>query len=773
MAAPVSVRASGSGHGSGPGSGLGGSDAIPWAVRYRRFVFAFWVLLALAAAPFAAKVTHNLSANGFEAPHSAAVWADHQSAALRPAPTSPVTLIQDLPSQTTRTLARKFSVPASWLHTVPGGGMLVLAPGSTPAARTAGFLSAVQNAHGKETPIGASELGNALNRDSKQTLEHATALALPILAVLLLVVFGSIGSAILPLIVALFGAELGLAVIDLLESHLTLSVYLTDIATFLALGVGVDYALFISSRFRQALARQGDTADVPGAVHEAMSTSGRSVFFSGLAVAFALGMLALGGTAYWLGLAVGGAVAVFAVLLATHTLLPALLGSLGSGVEWGKISIGRRRTPHGSQDEAISSWPPERGFWGRIAGWATRRSVVFVLLGVALLVGPSVYAPQIHLRVPANLASMLPSNDPLRQASNLEQRLTGPGSLDPAVIALRFPTTVTQPATWQAVARITKHLGALGDVKGVASPTALAQGLPPAQLAGLAGLLPSTARVGAAAGNVRALGENALVRGLRSFINPAYDPHLVVLYVTSKTGPDQAATRALVQELPGKLAAWVPAHTRVGVGGTVALLQGFDAYTDGRLPLIIGGVGAVAFIVLALATGSLLQAFLGVLLDALVAGATAGLLVLTVQHGSLGLSPESPNMAVTPLIFVLLFGLSMDYEVILLHRMQEALRTARSSGEAARKGLIATGGMITGAGLIMVTVFVVLLTSPLEILKTLGIGMSCAILLDTWIVRSLLVPGLTTLFGPHAFWPWGGKPGRESSSVPESGSSLV
>lgn len=750
--------------------GLTGENRVPWMVRYRRFVFAFWILLAIAAAPFAAKVTHGLSATGFNAPHSQAVWADTQSAALRPPLGSPVTLIQHLSRPETQVLARETGIPDGWLHAVRAGGTLLLAPSGTLATRTAPFLSAVSRAGGRETALTAETLGNALNRDSKTTLEHATALALPILAVLLLLVFGSVGSAVLPLIVALFGAELSLGVIDLLESHMTLSVYLTDIATFLALGVGVDYALFISSRFRQSLARQGSSPDVPVAVHEAMATSGRSVLFSGLAVAAALAMLSLGNTAYWLGLAVGGAVAVAAVLLATHTLLPALLGSMGPRVEWGRLPTGQRTRPEGTGGASGASG--ERGFWGRIARWATRLPVIFVALGVVLLGIPSLYAPQIQLRVPANLASMLPAHDPLREASVLQQRLEGRGVPDPILIALRFPTTVTRTTTWRAVAAITRRMQDLPDVKSVASP-ARSPALAPI-LAEAAGTLPgphSSARSGRAAPSLP-LAESTLARELRSFVRPSYDPHLVVLYVTSTTGPDHAATRTLVRRLKSDLPSWVPARTRVGVGGTVALLQGFDQYTNGRLPLIIGGVAAVAFVVLALATGSLLQAFLGVLLDALVAGATAGLLVLTVQRGSLGLAPEPPNMAVTPLIFVLLFGLSMDYEVILLHRMQEGLGRAASSAEAAYRGLFGTGSMITGAGLIMVTVFVVLLTSPLEVLKTLGIGMSCAILLDTWIVRSLLVPGLTSLAGAHAFWPWGGKPG-EKRPVREDARSLV
>jgi RND superfamily putative drug exporter len=158
--------------------------------------------------------------------------------------------------------------------------------------------------------------------------------------------------------------------------------------------------------------------------------------------------------------------------------------------------------------------------------------------------------------------------------------------------------------------------------------------------------------------------------------------------------------------------------------------------------------------VLLFATGSVFQSLLGVVFDGIVALATAGVLVETVQTGHLGLQALQPESAITPLIFVLLFGLSMDYEVILLHRIQELARSgAHNIVEACQKGVEITGGMITGAGMIMVAVFVALFVSPLEIMKTLAIGMTAAILLDTWVVRTLMVPASVAILDRFAFWP--------------------
>jgi RND superfamily putative drug exporter len=150
-----------------------------------------------------------------------------------------------------------------------------------------------------------------------------------------------------------------------------------------------------------------------------------------------------------------------------------------------------------------------------------------------------------------------------------------------------------------------------------------------------------------------------------------------------------------------------------------------------------------------------------------VALATAGILVLTIQHGGLGLEAESLDSSITPLVFVLLFGLSMDYEVILLHRIQELWQHGQDMRDAAKDGLSRTGGMITGAGMIMVVVFFALLLSPLEIMKTLAIGLTSAILLDTWIVRSFLVPGSTVAIGASAFWPSRRKASTSADEDPE------
>jgi uncharacterized membrane protein YdfJ with MMPL/SSD domain len=685
--------------------------------RERWWVAAGWLALLIMAAPLAKNVTHNLSASGFEWPGSRAVWADSQLGHVTSLPGADPLLIEGAPYHTVTGWANRFYIPAGDWHRLPGGQAVIFPPAAH-APATIEALTGLARRHGAMvTDVSDVSVGKKVITDTKATLGSSLPVALPLLIVLLLLVFGTVVSALLPTVVAGAGSILALAVIDIVENHLTLSAYLTDIVSFLALGVGVDYALFISARYRQALERLGDRLD---AVSEAMGHAGRSVLYSGFAVALALATLTLGGNAYWRGIALGGAVAVAAVLVATHTLLPAVLVWLGPRINWGKVPV-----------------RAAAGFWEKVAGFVRRHPGWAILVAVVILGVPGSQGPQIQMSTPANLAVLLPVNDPLRQAVFLVQRVRGAGSASPLVLVMELPERVTSPAAWTRLRTITDRVAKDAGVRSVVSPATFA---PPAILA--------------AALSHPALVPPALPKMLGQFVNPAYNPHLVMLFVTARTGPDSTATIALVHRLDRQLSRWLPGR-RTGVGGLTALLDGFNRLTAQRLPWIMAAVAAVAFLVLLLATGSVWQALLGVAFDGLVALATAGLLVVTVQRGGIGLYPLQPDSGVTPLIFVLLFGLSMDYEVILLHRMQEFLRQGQPAADAAAQGVAATGGMITGAGMIMVVVFIALILSPLEIMKTLAIGMTAAILLDTWLVRSLLVPGSTVMLGRFAFWPWG------------------
>jgi len=677
---------------------------VPRMARRPWLVIAAWVVLLAVSLPFLFQVTTHLSAGGFTAPHSAANYANATTARLVAPPSVPTTLIDGLPPARLASLARANHVPPTWLHTLGPRESVLVPVGSGLAARP--LLAAAAHAGAAVTPVTSDTVGNAVSHQAVSAFKASTVVAIPALLILLPLVFGAIFPSLLPLATAGAGSLLSLAVIAVLERYVPLSVYLLEIVTFLALGVGVDYSLFIATRFRARL-EAGES--IAAALADSMRTSGRSVFFSGVAVALALSALVLGGTTYWRGLALGGSIAVASVLLVTHTLLPALLRLLGPRVRFGRIRF------------ALPEWR----LWHVLAGWATGRPIAALVVGVTLLAVPAAFAGGVRAAVPANTASMLPQSAPLAQAVAAEQRALGQGSIAPFVVTLTTAKPLTEPAAWHTVQVAAARLAKLPDVARVASP--LAVDVP----------VPVLARLAGAQG--RPLG--AFVAG----------PHAVDLFVTPRSGPDTAATGRLLTAMQARLA-HLPGGT-AAIGGAVASMHAFDQYLNRRLPWMGLAVALIAFLVLLLATGSVVQAAIGVGLNLLVTLTTAGILVLTVERGSFGLTPQPLNMAVAPLVFVLLFGLSMDYEVILLHRMQERMHAGDSSRHAARHAVGTTGGMITGAGLIMVAVVAALLVSPFEVLQTLGIGLVSAVLLDTLVVRTFVLPAIVTLLGDHAFWP--------------------
>ncbi len=676
---------------------------MPLTARHPWLTLALWLLLLAGVAPLLGQVTNHLGSGGFSAPHSAAARANATVAYLVQPASVPTTLVSGLPPGTLRGLAASAGMPADWLHRL-GSRSAVLVPGRD--QKQAGrFLELARQRGASLTAVNADSLSQAVSQQAIKAFSASTVVAVPALLILLLLVFGAVLPALLPLVTAGAGTVLTLAVVAVVERYVPLSVYLLQIVSFLALGVGVDYALFVSTRFRTQL-EAGAGADE--AVALAMRTSGRSVLFSGLAVALALAALVLGGTAYWRGMALGGAVAVASVLLVTHTMLPAMLRLMGRRAMVGRIRFAM----------------PEWRLWRILAHWATSRPYLALALGLLALAVPAAAAPALRASIPANVAAMLPRNALLARAQAVEQQVRGAGEITPFVVALSLRHDVTSPAAWDTVGQVTARLQALGDVASVSSPSGSLSSLD----------LAASAKEPASP--------------LRAFVS---GPHTVDLFVTPASGPDSQATQALLQRMRTRLRQ-VPG-ARVTIGGQVAAIQEFNSYLAARLPAMAAAVVIVALVVLWLATGSLLQALIGVVLNALVTMATAGILVTVIERGAFGVTPQPLNLAVAPLVFVMLFGLSMDYEVILLHRIQERLGHGDAPRHAARHAVATTGGMITGAGLIMVAVVAALLVSPFEILQTLAIGLVSAVLLDTLIVRTFLVPAAVTLLGRHAFWP--------------------
>lgn len=730
--------------------------------RLRFPLLALWLAVMIFAVPRALHVGHGLTGTGLDNPRSQATWADQQLSRIGAgghggsgggAQGGLSTLVEGLPLGTVKAawrsaaagVAPSGSVPPAADVTALAGHPTAVVVDVRPGPEALQAVAAFQRSLAGRSGVSLQEVtmdsaGGGVLTSAMTTLKVSARVALPLLAILLFLVYDSVVAAALPLLVALVGAVVALAAVDLLEPYMQLSAYLTNIVSFLALGVGIDYSLFLSSRFRTAL-RRSLASGVPQreavaqALGEAMRTSGVSVFFSAVAVAASMLALLLPRTPYWTGLAIGGCAAVLAVLLATLTLLPALLAVVGPRAEWGRL-----RRPE---------WLGR--FWPAVARGVARRPAAIFVLGMAVLAAPALWSSGLHVHTPANPAKMLAPTDVARLTVEQQQRDYGPGSIAPLPIVLRAPGPLSSAATWTEVAAVSARLQALPAVLSLASPTSA--GAPPALLA---------AAFSAPGGPPAAL---------RAATGA---PDLIALSVTSRYAPDDPRTGALLGQMDAILAR-LPHGWRGAVGGPVALLQSFNSLVAQTLPGMVAVVAGVAFVVLFAASGSLGVAVLAVVFDGLVALATAGILVFAVQGGRFGFEALPLDASITPLIFVILFGLSMDYEVILIHRIREhaaALRDGeprpRPAAEAARRGLGETGGMITGAGLIMVTAFGALLVSPLQLMRTLALGLGIAILLDTWIVRALLVPTSIALLGQAAWWPWGLRAsGRLPTPAPE------
>jgi putative drug exporter of the RND superfamily len=496
---------------------------------------------------------------------------------------------------------------------------------------------------------------------------------------ILLLMFGSIVAAALPLVTALLavGSTLGLLV---LASHVVpVPDYTASVLVLVGLGVGIDYALLVFSRFRGELLAG---AERHLAVRTALDTAGRSVLFAGTTVVIALlGLLVLGlGSLQGIALAV--ALTVLVTMLASVTLLPALLAVLGPRLE---RTI--RRRAERSRREPGSRW----------RAWGTRvqRSPWPPLLAaLAILVALSV--PALGMRLGFADAGNRPPESTARQAYDLLAEGFGPGYNGPFVVVAD---------------------GGDGD--------ALVERL--SETDGIAAVTPPRAAAGSDVTTVLAVPE---------------------------TAPQDAATGDLLETLRQEALPPLAKETggRYLVGGSTAAAADFATTVGSRMPWFIAMVVGLSTLVLLLVFRSVLIPLKAAVLNLLSIGASLGIVTLVFQDGWFGAAPGPIEAFVPVLIFAIVFGLSMDYEVFLVTRMHEEWRRSRDPRGAVLEGLATTGGVITAAGAIMIVVFGAFLLSPNRMLQQFGLGLAAAVLLDAVVIRCLVVPAVMQVLGSRAWW---------------------
>jgi RND superfamily putative drug exporter len=515
-------------------------------------------------------------------------------------------------------------------------------------------------------------------------------------------IFGSIFAAILPIISALFALGTAIGLIGTLSHVLKMPQFSPELVLLIGLGVGVDYALFIVTRHRQGLVAG---QPVENSIVNAVNTSGRAVLFAGIIVCIALlGMFALG-VSFLYGLAVAAAIGVLLTMISALTLLPAMLGFIGPKVMSRKQKKGL--IEHGPRIVGAGT----TGFWPRWADRIQRRPAMSAVAG--LLVVVIIALPFFSLRLGSSDQGSDPTGTTTRTAYDLLAKGFGPGFNGP----LQLVSVVNSQADKNVIARVAAAVAK--------QPGVVHKPLVPVYI-------PSKT------------GDNSEV----AFIS-----------VVPTTAPQAAATTNLIYHLRNDTVPQAVGNSgvKVLVGGDTAIFVDFAHVLSAKLPLFIALVVLLSFILLSIVFRSLIIPLVGAVMNLLSIGAAFGILVAVYEWGYIdklfGISRTGPIESFIPvMLFAILFGLSMDYQVFLVTRMHEEYLKSGDNRIAVRNGLAATGKTITAAALIMILVFGSFVLGGQVVIKEFGIGLAGGILIDAVFIRMAVVPSLMMLLGKANWW---------------------
>jgi RND superfamily putative drug exporter len=548
---------------------------------------------------------------------------------------------------------------------------------------------------------GYSPIAKDLTDVETADIERAESIGVPVALLVLVAAFGSLVAAVTPLLLAGAGLTLSYGVLALLSHVFRFDISVVTIVTMIGVGIGIDYALFIVSRFREELARGGQSPDrVREAIATANATSGRMITFSGVIVALSLSSLLVLDTPIMQEIVVGAVTVVACTLAAALTALPALLALLGERINRGALP-GALQPANARPDGAVP------GGWARWATLVMRRPVIAACCSMGVLVAMAL--PALGLRTGINLDFPALSGTPSGHGEQVLASAFAPGALSPIEVVV--------------IPRGGRPL--------------------------------SAAKHRQAEGLFSELDKDPRVAGLIAQQHSGAG----LLTVLSSVPVDSPAAASLVGRIRGELAPSLHANggPTVLVGGITAQFVDLSNETRAKFPLVVALVLSLSLALLAFVFRSLVLPVKAVLMNALVTAATIGLVVLVFQDGHgqhlLGFSSTGYIQVYLPLsVFALLFGLSMDYEVFLIGRMRETWLVSRDNGLAVTTGLAHTARPISAAAAIMVAVFASFLSADVLEVKQFGFALAGAVALDATLIRLVLVPAVMRLLSAANWW---------------------
>jgi putative drug exporter of the RND superfamily len=580
--------------------------------------------------------------------------------------------------------------------------------------------------------VGEGAIFHDLSYASSNDVVKSELRSFPVVILILLLTFGALLASGIPVILGVVAVSITMAVVYIMGHHYPMFIVAKNAVSMIGLGVGIDYSQFMVSRFREELRRGMAPGEAAAAI---MTTSGRTVLFSGITVVIGLGAVFIAKVAFLNSMAISAIIVVLVSVLGALTLLPVLLCWLGKAVNWPYALSGLiNRSKTGKM-------------WHRLATLVMKRPLLFFLVTIVILGGLS--WPLLHMKTYTPTVVGLPQGVESRFGFERLQSDFVPGKMAPINVIIQAPPG---QSIWSAdsVSRIFKLSRLLAADRRVFKIEGIVDVDPNLTLADYQKLYSEGGGLSAS--------ENIFAQMVSSFTDNSGQGRMTVFRITAVDEPGSFVSRGLVKEIRSRFgpSAFGFKGYQVLVGGGSAGEVDMDLVLMSKLPLIIALVCVITFIILLILFRSILIPLKSIFMNLLSVFASFGLLVWVFQDGvlkSLGLqAPGGISSVILVMLFSVLFGLSMDYEIFLTLRMKEEHDKGRSNEESVAWGLEHTGGLVTSAALIMVAVFGSFVFTSMVLTQEFGFGLAAAVLLDASIIRVLLMPATMRLMGEWNWW---------------------